>query len=360
MKASDASPYAPSFCAMALLVACGGSQPPIGAPGAGSRALASATHAEHGMSWMSPRASGSDLLYVSTTGYIFVYTYPGGESVGTLSGRLGENGLCSDSAGNVFTSAMSDSGESSAIYEYAHGGTSPIATLSDPGIAFGCAFDPTSGNLAVANFEDYNNRGDVGDIAVYASEKGTPKIYCCSFFRNYFCAYDGKGDLYVTGDLPGRGGLKPVIGRLRKGGSFLAEISLSRKLFWASGEFYPSVQWDGHYVTLSSIPKKRTLHPNNFEFAVYRLNIRGSKATIVGATTFKTGGRNYHVGQVSIQDKTVLTPYIKRGQRVGFWAYPGGGSPNTAISVPAFDRLWGLTISVYPSGAHVRNNHEKP
>jgi hypothetical protein len=41
-------------------------------------------------------------------------------------------GECSDSAGDVFVAAYANSSmNSSTIYEYAHGGTSPVATLSD-------------------------------------------------------------------------------------------------------------------------------------------------------------------------------------------------------------------------------------
>ena len=106
-------------------------------------------------------------------------------------------------------------------------------------------------------------------------------------------------------------------------------------------------------MTVSSIPKTKAQHSNDFEFVVYRLSIKGSNATIVGTTTLKTEGRNYHVGQVSIQGNTLLAPYLKRGQSVGFWAYPAGGSPSKTFTVEAetYNRLWGLTISAPPSGA---------
>jgi hypothetical protein len=47
--------YALSSCiAVALLTGCGGSQPPIGAPGAMPQASAIAMHADRGKSWMLP------------------------------------------------------------------------------------------------------------------------------------------------------------------------------------------------------------------------------------------------------------------------------------------------------------------
>jgi hypothetical protein len=52
MKLSDFSRYALTSCAAALLAGCGGSQPPIGAPGAMPQTSALTMHAERGKSWM--------------------------------------------------------------------------------------------------------------------------------------------------------------------------------------------------------------------------------------------------------------------------------------------------------------------
>jgi hypothetical protein len=55
MKSLDFSRCALSICAAAAMLAgCGGSQPPIGAPGAMAQTSAIATHAERGKSWMVP------------------------------------------------------------------------------------------------------------------------------------------------------------------------------------------------------------------------------------------------------------------------------------------------------------------
>ena len=75
---------------------------------------------------MSPAAAGP-LLYVSDIGAedVDVFSYPGGKQVGKLTGFSEPAGLCTDRKGDVF---VVDSG-SDRILEYAHGGTSPIATL---------------------------------------------------------------------------------------------------------------------------------------------------------------------------------------------------------------------------------------
>src|SRR5580700_2647739 len=71
-----------SCVAAAMLAGCGGSQPPIGAPGAALQSSAIGTQVDHGGSWMAPEAKSEDLLYVgntqggpSGTGYITVYSY---------------------------------------------------------------------------------------------------------------------------------------------------------------------------------------------------------------------------------------------------------------------------------------------
>lgn len=324
-------------------------QLPIGAPGAIPQSSAIETHSDRSGSWIRAGSSSGDLLYVANEGNIFIYTYPSGERVGTITGKVGQNGLCSDSKGNVFTSTINGSGESSTIYEYAHGGTSPIATLNDPGIAFGCAVDPTSGNLAVANVEDYHAH-DGGDIAIFPSAAGTP-IVTRGFFRNYFCAYDAAGNLYVTG-LSFQSGGKAVLGRLAKRG-LLVEIALDKPLYHNPFGFFPSVQWDGRRVTVSSAIVKPKVNP---VFEVYRLSIKGTTAKVVGTTALATNGPGIHLAQISIRGATLLAPYNKRGLKTGFWSYPAGGTPSKKIAVSRQDGplLWGLTVSVAPSGARLR------
>lgn len=65
MKTSLSRGCALSFCAAAILVGCGGSQPPIRVLGAMPQSAAIAAHAEHGRSWMLPEVASQSLLYVS-------------------------------------------------------------------------------------------------------------------------------------------------------------------------------------------------------------------------------------------------------------------------------------------------------
>ncbi len=63
------------------------------------------------------------------------------------------------------------------VYEYSHGGTQSIATLSDPGSPYGCSVDPTTGNLAVANTTSSGYYGYYGYVAIFPDAEGTATTY---------------------------------------------------------------------------------------------------------------------------------------------------------------------------------------
>src|ERR1700728_389190 len=104
MRTSTLNRFAVTAAMLPLIAACGGSQPPIGAPGAMPQASAIATHADRGKSWMLPEAKSEDLLYVSNyaNGTVTVYSYKAGKLVGTLSGLRLPTGLCTNKRGDVF------------------------------------------------------------------------------------------------------------------------------------------------------------------------------------------------------------------------------------------------------------------
>lgn len=141
----------------------------------------------------SHQRAGSLLYAGDDAGHVFVFSYPRGALQNTLD--VAANATCSDRTGDVFVTELV--GSASQILEYAHGGSEPINTLSDPGYAMGCAVDPVSGNLAVANFASGST---IGSVLVYLNATGSPMTYSNSAFYTYsFCGYDSKGNLYVDG-----------------------------------------------------------------------------------------------------------------------------------------------------------------
>ena len=174
--------YALIIFAVALLAGCGGSQPPIGAPGAMPQTSALATHADRGKSWMLPEAKSEDLLYVTNYSHVSVYTYPKGKLVGILNGFGSSVGECVDGKGDVFVTNTLHLGRIPAdrIVEYAHGGMKPIAELKTEHVGpVGCAFDPTTGDLAVSGFGNGWCRwaGLLG--ATYQPKMATPDNISC-------------------------------------------------------------------------------------------------------------------------------------------------------------------------------------
>ncbi|MFZ0574585.1 MAG: hypothetical protein WA428_01810 [Candidatus Cybelea sp.] len=303
MRSLDFMLYALSSCvAAAMLAGCGGSQPPIGAPGAMPQTSVIATHAGRGTSWILPEAKNEDLIYATGgCGGTCVLSYPAGKLVGSLDagGDLDAGGGCVDGKGDVFIP------DNESELEYAHGGSEPIATLELPGGGAGaCSIDSTTGNLAViANFSGIG-------VAIFANAKGAPTIYGAGILP-YGCGYDNQGNLFVSGEnnqLPG-------LSELPAGASYFTVLTISKKV-GSPGQ----VQWDGKYIAYEGVTEGHIL--------VSRLSISGSAATIVGTSHFN--GIRRHAYLSWIYDDIIIIPYATPGSQgdataIGIWKYPGGG-----------------------------------
>lgn len=284
----------------AFLSACAGNQ--LQTTPSTSAQQAAARRAAH---------SGGDLLYVGGHGAGTIYSYPDGGLVGTFSTPATMRGMCSDAKGNVFVVASKNATKPSGtgyIYEFAHGGTSPVATLNLPTreLPVSCSSDPASGNLAVTS---YDRRNFAPMIEVYPKASGTPAIFTShALGANPQPAYDAGGNLFVTS-----GGNLGV--ELLKGSQQLTKITFDQTLGGVD-----HAQWDGAHFALQSFQHSQHAKERLFEH-VYRLQISGSQATILGMTTFKNWlARN--PGQSWIDgDTMVATP----GNYVSFWKYPSGG-----------------------------------
>jgi hypothetical protein len=276
---------------------------------------------------MAPEAKSEDLLYVSDdSGFIYVFSYPEGKLVGTLAGAYGPSGLCSDKAGHVFVANTQDAN----ILEYAHGGKNPIATLADPGYyPNGCAVDPTTGNLAVANYA--STLIGPGSVSVYSNGR-PPVTYTDPVFNEYlFCGYDDKGNLYVDGVNAGT--TQTELAKLPSGKTSFTNIRLKQRI-----GFPGAVQWDGTYVAIEDATTN----------IVYRLKVSGSAGAVVGEIRFK-GPRSNLLVQFWIQGNAIIVPYGSQSRTVrmiGLWRYPAGGSPTKVLRDPAATELFGATVSL--------------
>jgi hypothetical protein len=273
---------------------------------------------------MSPDAKRRDLLYVSDfqNNDVSVFTFPEGKLKGTLTGFTGPYGECSDAAGDVFIANDSPP----EILEYAHGGTTPIATLADPGqYPYSCSVNPITGDLAVTN--EYSRSSTPGTVAIYKHATGTPQLYSdTSFYYMFFCGYDDRGNLFVDGQPAPSGGF--AFAELPKGSTKLKTINLNVTFNFPGG-----VQWDGKHVAVG----------DQVGSLIYQFTISGKTGTRVGVTHLGGSGEIVefwkHGGVIAGPD----TFYF----RVGLWKYPAGG---TAIKYLTnnFGLPVGTTVSKAP------------
>ena len=312
------SRYTLGIIAALAFAGCGSQVAPTGGT---AQSLAPATH---GKSWMLPEAKSEDLIYATGgCGGTCVLSYPQGKGVGALSSS--GSSVCADSSGNIFIP------DEYRVFEYAHGGTSPIATLSLSGNSYtrGCAVDPTTGDLAVVT-------GDA--VAIFPGGQGQATFYG-AYLTTTYCSYDNAGNLFVDGfAYQASSGLSefPV------GGSGFRKLSVP-----AAVDGPGQIQWDGTYLTwASTIGEPRT---------VSQLAISGSQATIVGTTTL-LGMRGY-AWQSWIYGSRIIVPYAQRGTKaknIGIWEYPKGDKAIKRINnFGTFKRsglrFQGLAVSVAPS-----------
>jgi hypothetical protein len=309
VRLMDLRSFAPSTCVVAALLAgCGGSQPPIGAPGAMPQTSVAAVRAEGDGSWMASDGASQDLLYVTSGDWVDVFSYPAGKLKGVLTKFHSAVGECSDKSGNVFIANQMPP----VLYEFAHGGTRPIATLRVPKTAVepvGCSIDPTTGNLAVVGFSH--------GVEVFKAARGTPTFYRD---KNYYgmqvCAYDGKGNLFVNGFLT-----------LKRSG--LLELPKNAKEFLTISTDTPpnpngGIQWFGSHLAVGG---DRSL--NSYRPVIYQYSLRGQTASVTGTTPL--GSPGYIALQFLIDGGTVIVPNVaKQGPRpysVLTYSYPKGGKP---------------------------------
>ncbi|MGA7354870.1 MAG: hypothetical protein WBW76_05490 [Candidatus Cybelea sp.] len=192
MELSQLGRIALGVYAAAMLAACGEAPAQIGAPSAAEqvRQAAAVRERARGRSWMSLRARKENLIYAGGDASSYVLTYPGGKLVGQIG--MTSLGTCADSDGNVYFTGAG------AITEFAHGGTTPIATYAVQGNVYACSVDPATGNIAAVVF-CASGCGD--SVAVIRPRSGlAPTLSSDSELPSLlFCTYDGHGNIFVDG-----------------------------------------------------------------------------------------------------------------------------------------------------------------
>jgi hypothetical protein len=308
-------------CASTLFAGCGSGLQPSAAPSVSAAAKVRT-------SGMVPEAKRSDLLYISEYGggVVDVFSFPNGKQVGTLNGFNSAQGECVDKKGDVFINNANINNGQPSIVEFAHGGTSPIATLSDNDQdPYGCAVDPRTGTLAVSN--------QSGKVALYQKAQGDPAyITDPDMALMLWCGYDNAGDLFVDG-LNFK--VATQLDEVPKGKTSFTPIQISGTI-----GFPGSIQWDGTHLTVEDAE-----YQGQDTTAIDQLQISGSSATIVGTTVLE-GSEEVFEGWIA--GKRLIGPEEGPSfDAVDFWPYPAGGKSIKSLhkSSGFFDGVFGAVVS---------------
>jgi len=324
MKPSALSCLALSIlAAAAVLAGCGGSQPRIGAPGAMPQSPAIMQHAERGGSWMLPEAKSEDLLYVTSLPDLTILSYPQGKVVARISGNYGNSTICSNpNSGNVFVVNPSD------IEEYAHGGTTPIATLSEPhGYSFlaGCAVDATTDNLAVAT-------GFPGGVLIWLNAQGNPTWYGNRKFL--YCLdpiYDSFGNLFLNANNARE---RFRLAELQAGRTDFNIIDYPRGGSVDFAIYPPAMQWDGKYLAFQENEY------SGYGNVLYQVQVTGHRSKIVNTAHLL---RQSEDRSFVLNDGLLFGLYRRERNdsdyAVAVWKYPKGEKP--------FDHFYGVKNGHY-------------
>ncbi len=289
-------------------------------------------------SWMTPdsKIRAGPLLYVGN-GENDVLVFSGfpkkPKVVGTLTGFEGPLGMCVDKRGDVFIA--NDGGS---VDEYAHGGTTVLASYSTNGQAIGCSIS-ARGDVAVTDI--YRESGSAtGQVCVWKGGKGNSTCYrdsaVCPIM--YTFGYDDKGDLIGEGYAAGVN-----VCELPARASQMVQLSLSN---FTIG-YVAGTQWDGKYIALGDADVGGSTHQSG----VWEVKLSDSTLTAVGSEIVFSDNCNLDYTDVFnpfFSASTNVTPgSTKRATRVvspnGYcfakdkpavdaWAYPAGGMPTARLT----------------------------
>jgi hypothetical protein len=240
MSILKSSAYALGVVAAVLFAGCsGGTQSSAFAPPSTASSTfitvmqPGAPHPDRQKSWISPDAKrATRLAFLSdlATGDIYIFALPKFTLKGTLTGFSQPQGMCSDTSGNVYVANT----EATQVIEMSRTGELLKTYADSYGFPVGCAVDPTTGNLAVA---DISGVSGGGQVLVFPSGSHTPIVLSNpAEYSYYFVGYGPNGALWTSGrDITGAYIVSAC------GASACSTITLSGGTIYFPGP----VQWDG-------------------------------------------------------------------------------------------------------------------
>lgn len=294
-------------------------------------------------SWAAAGLGPQNLLYVSNAnGFVNVYRYWQKNLVGVLTNFTQPMGMCVDGHRNVYITDFA----AHTIVEYAHGGTTPIRTIDNaPYAPYTCAVDPTTGDLAVADYAKHLHNS-YGALAIYKHATGKPSIYEGNGYSHFSAiGYDDSGDLLTSAWYTRYIFTYVKFYYLPKHGAQVFPMILPNSDFTSSDYSWPIVQsinYDGTYWVVTG------------DNTMFRYTI-GVKAEEVDS--MRLTGAPGEVGEVWLYRKTrdaQATQVVagdgdyNNSNTVEYWKYPVSADPLASISSGLADP-YGVTVSLSTS-----------
>jgi hypothetical protein len=276
------------------------------------------TSARAARSWIDPAAKTGALLYVTGGGDVDVFQWPTLQTAGVLTGFQQTTGACVDNAGDVW---IADA-YAQKLYEYAHGGTAPIATLDDTAsFPNGCTINKRNGDLAVGN--EYSATIGKGSITIYPHASGQGTIYYDSGLDDVFSLdYGPKGNIFLDGWTGYTFGMASFANRQ------FDPITISGATIGYPG----GVQYWKNTLTVADAGST-VAHTT-----IYQITEAGK---VLGQTTL---GQAYQSYQYEIRHGQVICACYE-DRNVQLYAYPAGGTPTKTLSKLKGVQPWAAVVS---------------
>lgn len=253
----------------------------------------------------------------SEVGAIYMFDFKSGTLLGSVSpppeGFSEVQGGCNDKSGNVY---FANTGMST-VDEYNHSGAY-VATISDPGeFPVGCAYDRSTGNLAVSNLIDTS--GGPGSVSIYNGGVFQNQYFPPNMARVFFLGYEaGTGTLWLDGsDSSGFFAYDSFAG-----GTF-TPVAITG----GSIGFPGMVQWSANTKSMNVGDQDTFSAPT-----IYQVSDAGA---ITGATVTDCTQPSAFcdIDQAVLKGKGVVGPDAGAIQ-VNKFAYPGGGASQLSYDAP--------------------------
>jgi hypothetical protein len=277
-------------------------------------------HPDRRKSWISPEIDreAATLLFVSDSGTadVYIYKLPTLKNVATITGFSQPQGECSDNKGDVWIADTNGA----TIYELSHHGqlNNELADASNP---VACAWDPSTGNLAVMNL--FGTGSTSGGVLIYPKGSQAPTLYQNpkQYYYN-FGGYDSSGDLYFDGrDESG----SFMLSELPKGANSAHTIKLQGTIY-----FPGMVEWNSakHQLIVGD-----QSCGNAYASCVYAVTITKNGGTLGQRTNFQIQGdgpvcdlvQGVEYGGRIAGSNFEFCGSIPSGTYL--WSYPSGGAP---------------------------------